>query len=294
MADEQREGQQPDTGAVVRQILTLLGNITVITALLIYFGWRRSETQAERLGIEESLLGMSTQDYILRSVGPVLALLLTVAVAGLIWLWADRQVFRRPDARWLRRAVRVLMFAWIILPGLVRLAGLVDPWKATAAVVFPLAIAGGVLLTLYGAYLQRTMLDPLDEIPDTPPHESLARGFAAVLIVVCLFWSASNYAEVLGSSLARGFADEVESGEGVRVVVYSPHRLHLTAPGVSEEKLPAEDSAYKYRYRGLLLLEHTGGKYFLLSDGWTRQDGVVVVLRDDEKIRLEFVRGNPV
>ncbi|MGH3712292.1 MAG: hypothetical protein ACRDT4_02350 [Micromonosporaceae bacterium] len=286
---------EDNQSTVVRQLLAVVGNITVVTALLIYFGWRRSETQAQQLGIDESILGMSTQDYILRSVGPVLALLVTVAITGLVWLWADRLLFRRANAdhRLVRRAVWVFTFGWLIVPGLVWLAGYVKPWKATAFIAWPLAIAAGILLTMYAAYLQRTLLDPDDEIPDTPRHEALARGFAAVLIGTCLFWSASNYAEILGRDLAQQYAHDVTKERAVKVVVYSPHRLHLTAPEVTEEALPAADSAYKFRYRGLLLLDHTGSTYFLISEGWTRSDGVVLAIPDDGKIRLEFVRGSP-
>lgn len=38
------------------------------------------------------------------------------------------------------------------------------------------------------------------------------------------------------------------------------------------------------------LLENTGGKYFLVSDTWTRSTGVVVVSRDDATTSLEFSR----
>jgi hypothetical protein len=78
------------------QLLGLLANATVLTALLVYFGWRRAETQANRMGFAESLLGMSTQDYLLRSIGPLLPLLLTVAVAGLVCLWVDRRRLNEP------------------------------------------------------------------------------------------------------------------------------------------------------------------------------------------------------
>ncbi len=33
-----------------------------------------------------------------------------------------------------------------------------------------------------------------------------------------------------------------------------------------------------------------GGKYFLLSDGWSRDEGVVVVLDDKDDVRLELHR----
>ncbi len=279
-------------GTVVRQILAVLGNITVITALLVYFGWQRSETQAHQLGIDASILGMSTQDYILRSVGPVLMLLLTVAIAGLVWMWADRQLLRHAAGRekLLRWVVRGLGFAWLVLPVVVRLAGQVQPWRRYAYVAYPLAIGAGILLTLYGAYLRRTVLDPADDLPDNPPHEALVRGFAAILIGVSLFWSASNYATVLGIKLADEYATDVARGRAVKVVVYSLHQLHLTAPGVREEKLTGDAS---YRYTGLLLLDHTGDRYFLISEKWTPTHGVVVVLPDDDKLRLEFVRGAP-
>ena len=40
---------------------------------------RRSETQSQRLGIDQSILGLSTRDYLLRSIGPVLVLLIGVS-----------------------------------------------------------------------------------------------------------------------------------------------------------------------------------------------------------------------
>ena len=74
------------------------------------------------------------------------------------------------------------------------------------------------------------------------------------------------------------------------MVVYSPKQLLIDAPAVKEERLGGPDAAYRYRYTGLRLLEHTGGRYFLISDGWTEQYGVVVMLADSDPVRLEFVR----
>lgn len=50
------------------------------------------------------------------------------------------------------------------------------------------------------------------------------------------------------------------------------------------------DGEVRYRYEGLRLLEHTGGRYFLISDGWTRRYGVLFVVPDDGSLRLELVR----
>ena len=61
------EAKKADLREVLRPVVAVVANITVLTALLVYFGWRRSETQAHQLGIDESILGMSTRDYLLRS-----------------------------------------------------------------------------------------------------------------------------------------------------------------------------------------------------------------------------------
>ena len=105
---------------------------------------------------------------------------------------------------------------------------------------------------------------------------------------VCLFWATSNRAEVLGTQLADGFADQLP--QTVRVTVYSADRLYLDAPGVTEESL-GPDGAYRYRYRGLRLLDHLGDRYFLVSDGWTPRRSVVITLADRDTVRFEFARG---
>jgi hypothetical protein len=279
----------------LRPALGFLANITVVTALLVYFGWRRAETQAHRLGIDESILGMSTREYVLRSVAPVLTLLVGIGVSGLVWLSIERRLTpmlqthdpaltddARSHARVAGLVVRLLGLAWLILPAVVFLMGHVLP--ALAFVLFPVSIGTGVLLWLYASYLRQ-------------PKRGFGRWlaghrqfiiFAGVLVLVCLFWTASNYAEVLGRQLADDFADDIAGLPGV--AVYSESPLHLVGPGVQEATL-SDEGAVHYRYRGLRLLEHTGGKYFLVSDRWTPEYGVVFVLHDDDRsVRLDFIR----
>lgn len=279
----------------LRPALAFLANVTVVTALLVYFGWRRAETQADRLGIDESILGMSTREYVLRSVGPVLTLLVAIGVGGLIWVSVERRLtpklqtpdpeltdVDRPRARVAGLVVLLLGLAWLILPALAFLMGYV--WPALAFVLFPVSIGGGVLLWLYATYLRQTQCGFARWLAGQRQFVI----FAGVLVLVCVFWTASNYAEVLGRQLADDFADDIAGLPGV--AVYSDSRLHLDGPGVDEAQL-SDEGAVHYRYRGLRLLEHTGGRYFLVSDGWTPEYGVVFVLHDDDQsVRLEFVR----
>lgn len=278
--------------AVLRPLVAFLANVTVLTALLVYFGWRRSETQAQRLGIDESILGMSTREYVLRSVGPVLILLVGISVAGLLWVALERRLapLLRPSASGVSGLqsflFRLFALAWLILPLTVWMIGFV--WRTQAYILFPASIGAGVLLMLYGAHMRR----PSMSVGNAERRRHLARDlFGALLVGVCLFWTASTYAEVLGVELARDFAGQVDRLVGV--VVHSEKRLFLDGPGVTETPLPGGQNPEQYRYSGLRLLEHTGGKYFLISDEWTRAYGVVFALPDDEAaIRVDFVRDN--
>jgi hypothetical protein len=292
----------------LKPVVALLANVTVLTALLVYFGWRRAETHADRLGIDESILGMTTREYVLRAVGPVLVLLIGIAVCGLAWVALERRLTPRlipPDDSaaagdgavpvTIRLAEAALTLAWIVLPMLVYLLGFVFP--AAAFVLFPASIGAGALLWVYAGRVRRERHVSHDDTNEEDADHSdnrrslLALGFVGLLVLVCLFWTASNYAEVLGDRLADDFVAEVDRLPGV--VVSSERALFLEGPEVDEQRLPGAhaDGALRYRYEGLRLLEHTGGKFFLVSDGWTTEYGVVFVMRDDDRsVRLDFVR----
>jgi hypothetical protein len=295
------EGREPPRAAAeagegrdlpLRALASIGANVTVLTALLIYFGWRRTETQSRMLGIDESILGMTTRDYLVRSVGPLLGPLVVVAAAGLGWLWLHAAITRalaRGQLGPIRVAARVLAVAWIWLP----LAGFLVSWPYPTAgyLVYPLSFAAGILLAAYGAHLRgllRAVEAPDAVVPLPAWHRGLAKAFVAVLVTISLFWGASNYAELLGEWLANNTRRQLPGL--TRVVVYSPKQLLIDAPAVQEKLLGGRDAAYRYRYTGLRLLEHTGGRYFLISDGWTERYGVVVMLADTDPVRLEFVR----
>jgi hypothetical protein len=269
----------------------VVANAAVLTALLVYFGWVRISEQSRWLGVDESLFRVSTREYLLRSVRPVLILLIAVGAAGLVWVALDHWLagriaarsVRDPAVRW---TLRGLLATVVLLPLTV---WLVRPlWPATAFVAFPLSLAAGMLLLLYVLKVrQRTG----EDVPLSASRDVVVRASAALLTGICLFSAAANYAQVEGRRLALGFLDGLD--QQPQVVVYSAQLLHIDAPGAREEELDQpEQSAYLYRYVGLRLLEYTNDTYFLVSDEWTPGYGVVVVL-PDEAVRVELVRGTP-
>lgn len=278
----------------MRPFAELAVNVTVITALLVYFGWRRTETQARLLGIDESILGLTTQDFLLRSIGPLFVPVAVTAAGGLAWLSLHRLLLRRISSgrvRGLSSAARAALAAWLVVPAAAAVLGLVAP--GIAIIAFPMSFAVGLLLTYYGVVLGRLLSAESETQHVALLQSPLERAFVVVLVLVSVFWTVSNYAELLGANLARDL--QAQLPRLTEVIVYSPQRLSIQAPGTKEEPLDrpgasSDDAAYHYRTVGLRLLDHTGGHYFLVSDGWTPRYGVVVMLADDDPVRLEFVR----
>src|SRR6266480_4436990 len=54
--------------------------ITVISALLFYFGYVSSRAQYAYFGVDVDTIGLSTQDYVMRSPQPLLVPLLTLVM----------------------------------------------------------------------------------------------------------------------------------------------------------------------------------------------------------------------
>ena len=288
---------RPDgLAAMLRPLIGLLANVVVITSLLVFIGWKFAETAATQLGLSESVFSRSTQDYVLRRVETVLVLLLGVSVLAALWVVLDRWLSPRAAAlrtddptddvgstRWV---LRLLALAWLVLPASVALLGLIDPARSLAYVLWPVSIGVGALLLLYAAHLGGV---DVGADPHAPRRVPVLQATGVVVALVCLFWTGSNYAFTDGAGVA-GDIDADPSAALPGVVLSSDQPLHLEGPGVSVEELPGPEST-RYRYSGLRLLEYARGTYFLISDGWSRDLGVVFVVPEDSPtMRIQFLR----
>jgi hypothetical protein len=292
----------PSTPAVVESplksslsVLTTLGPpVTVASALMLYYGWARTDQQAHAMGLDVSLFGYTTQDYVLRSVGTLYLPLLVLGVLALGWLTAHQSVDRRLQRPGPHRRVRLA--GWIILGlGLSIALGTlaVAVSRNRPPLLFPLAVGAGVTAAAYGGSLVRAAGGTgRDAAP--PWQRALRTLLVSGVVALALFWQLSDFAGVIG----RGYADEVEASVPAlpRATAYSPVPLGIQAPGVVEEPIDVDPSAAdapeaaRYRITGLRLLTESGGRMFLLHDGWTAETGTVVVLPVDDRVRWEFSR----
>src|SRR5215217_6012033 len=87
---------KPPEGLTRQDVLSILGALgailTLVTGVLFYFGWRRSEVQAVEMGVDVSLFGFSSQDYVLRSISSLYLPLIVIFGLVLGWLWLHSRV----------------------------------------------------------------------------------------------------------------------------------------------------------------------------------------------------------
>jgi len=285
-------------GRLVQVIAAIGPPLTVATALLLYFGWVRTTVEAETLGVNDTVFGYTTQDYVMRSINALFLPLVVAAVVGigalLLHGWVMRGVDAGPTSRRHRatRAVAgVLLPACLAAPVLGALAEARRP--DLTGLILPLAACMGVLLTSYAVTLRRrTSVDSYRwETSVELRRGRRIRVLIGVVVAATLFWWVGDFAGVVGRGLAYRIANDLGALPGV--VIYSDRDLHLVGPGVGVERLSEDESAYAFRYDGLRLLERSDGRLFLLSDRWTIAEGTMFVIADDERVRIEYAHGPP-
>ncbi len=248
--------------------------IAVGTTLLFYFGWVRSNEQAQQFGADISVFQMSADDFTLRSVNVVFLPLLALVISGLLFL-RFHPMLREHAAG----ASRVLLWSWLLLPlGI----ALIVVNEGLGTTLLPGFVLLAVLGVVYGARLRR---HARGEGPAPLAQDLLV----IALILVTSFWATERVARAVGSALTYDLQQRL--GTGWSLSVFSEGRLHIAGPGVTESMLTGAESKYAYRYDGLHLLQRSGDKYFLLTEGWhdSSPDRRLLVLPDDNTIRLEFI-----
>jgi hypothetical protein len=143
------------------------------------------------------------------------------------------------------------------------------------------------------AFVARAAADPGAPPPLVPPWQRALRALLiGGVITLALFWEVSNYAGVVGRGYALEIARKVPALP--RAIAFSATPLGIQAPGVREERLGAGPGgggeALRYRTTGLRFLVRSGGRMFLLHDGWTPRRGTVIVLPDNAQVRWQFSR----
>lgn len=291
-------------------VLGALGAIiTLVAAVMFYFGWRRSDVQARAMSIDVSLFGFSFQDYVLRSISSLYAPLLLTFGLVLLWVWCHLQVKRlltsaRLNQRSRRRLAAVaqvvvvggavLAAACVLFSGLAGQGSMPWPIDLLAGMlkdhewVVPVALVVSTMLSAYAWWLRRQLLGRGGRGSSALWISVLPAALVAATVALGGFWLLGEYA----ASVGHDYAAELEKGVGAlpHAVVTSSTPLGLEAPGVLEQPIKGPAGTQRYRTTGLRLLARSGGKVLLVHDGWTAASGTVVVLADTDDLAWEFFR----
>jgi hypothetical protein len=298
-AADRAGGAEPDSESSVERWVRLATSViaptTVLTALLIYFGYVATTAEYRHFGITLGTLEFSTQDLVLRSIGALYAPLGGLLVALLLGTWVQHTIGRWLAAgahRRLLRGAAVVLVAGGVAAFARGVYGVVVPEVARTEpiAVSPLSLGLGVTAVAYGRYLlQRTA----GEQPDPRRTIWLRRAslaFTAGLITLSLFWATNSFAGAYGRGRAADVAERLQE-DRPRVTLDTTERLFVVSAddslGVVEAPLPAEDGqTFRYRYTGFRLLVEANGRMFLLPDLWEAATGYTLVVRVDDDVRF--------
>jgi hypothetical protein len=251
--------------------------VTLITALLFYFGYVSARSQYEYFGIDVDTIGLSTQDYVMRSPQPLLVPLLVltlVAVAGLLLHNAIQSRAGLVAVQWARLTAIVVLALGVIGLFLYPVIGGLPYYALVVPVVIGLAAAGLGYLSYLSSKLQ-----------DHRPQVVLI-ALLAIVTLTCAFWATATTAQYSGRGLAKSDARNLDRFPVV--ILDTKERLHLHSPGVEETALPpAAGQTFNYRYRGMRLLIVGENRLFLVPRQWNASDTTLVVPLN-ESIRVQF------
>jgi hypothetical protein len=269
--------------------------LTLVTALLFYFGYVSTREFFRYFGIDVDIIGLSSQEFVMRSPGalfiPVMVLLLLAA--GL--MVGHRRLRRHvetlaPEPR--RRLIAIIAWTGIgfLLAGLALafLMPLFDGW-GEAQLLAPLALAIGAGLTAYAASTVRAL-----------GGTGIGRGVVVILVLVLVagtFWSTATVAQWWGLGQARALAADLRTLPAV--VLDTKERLHPGNADIEFRKLGGAASApadgeeppptFGYRYYGLRLLAQGSGRLYLVPDQWSADASTIVVPYGDVRVRFRFL-----
>jgi hypothetical protein len=272
-------------GVTLRLVATVGSPIAIATGLLFYFGWVRASVQARQLGYDTAILDWTIQDYILRSVNVLFIPLMALLIVALVLTWLHQRLVvpmvesGRPAgvATRLPRALRASWLLWV--PAGVALAVVSE---SLSGVVVATTVTVALLCAVYGEFLER-------RVSGSSRTSPAAIALILVLLAPSLFWDAERLANVMG----EGYAAQITANPRrwlLAVTVYSPKSLEIDAQGVVETRLGTSESAFRYRYDGLRLVQRSGDRYLLMSERSDDRTSRIIVLRDTDAIRMEFAR----
>lgn len=256
---------------------SIIAPATLLTAMLFYFGYVSSRAEFRYFGLDVDTIGLSTNDFVMRSPQVLLVPVLAVALAAIALLLIHVRLRRDPPAT---RTVGVGMLLALVVLAIGLLLVLTYRWLGRwpqYALVTPLLIGTG------SAVLAYTFWMPTAPAWILGSHDDRARwvrpvvtALALVVAATCMFWATATLAEWTGRDNGRQTARDLDALPAV--ILDTKERLFLTDGIVEESVLPdASPDGFRFRYRGLRLLIQGEDHMFLVPDQWSSSNSTLAL-----------------
>jgi hypothetical protein len=268
----------------------------VLTALLFYFGMLHAHWFFSYFGVNYSVLGLTTQDFLIRSADGLFVPMTVLAALALGGLWTYRWLHRLLPEKIRERLRQLAGPAAAVVGAALVLVAITAAWRpllfATTLGLPGLCLSIGVLLLAAVSPLLRAR-HPESERETTPPFIAIGEWAACfVLVTVGLFWAAGDYSAAVGTGRGGDVLSSLPSTPNVAVL--SEKSLSVRLPGVVETRCTGDDTAYGYRYDGLKIIMQAGDRYVFLPSDWAPGKGPALVVPRTDSLRLEFTRSGPI
>ena len=279
----------------------IVAPITVVGALLFYFGYVSARAQYEYFGIDVDTMGLSTQDYVMRSPQPLLVPLLVLPLLASAGLALHGRVTHRltenirgKTVRCARPTALALLLVGVVALFAYPLLGHLPCY----ALVVPVVIGVAAAALAYLLYLDSKLDDDIaasdaagaEQSGDNRPRVILV-VMLGIVTITCAFWATATTAQYSGRGLAK--ADATDLDRFPVVILDTKERLH--SPGLEETMLPpGAGQTFNYRYRGLRLLVVGQNRLFLVPQNWSASNTTLVVPLDSSiRVRFQFQNDPP-
>lgn len=291
--------QDTATTATLKAVSTVASQAALITALLYYFGWVRTQAFYQHFGVDTSLLAFTTTDYVLRSLNSAFPPLAILALVALLLLgfhrWVVVHAVSTPVSSLRGKAVTGFLSTAPVLGatlGAVVLVGLLFPTEIGRPLVrgLPVMLVSAVGILGYSDHLRLVRLTGLSRRQRNHHHNLETRIRAIVLVSVGLFgllWGIALYAAGVGELNAMETVATLQ--DGPEAILYSSDRIALAGPGIRVDEIQQGGSKYRYLYSGLRLLVQTGGRYILIPVGWQKGRDKVFMIPGSDGVRLDVI-----
>jgi hypothetical protein len=272
------ERPEDDRTPILKVVGAVSGSTALIVALLIYFGWARTQAYFGYFGVPADIVAYSTEQYVLRSARPMFVIFFVIigivvsaevvkVAIGSRLASVSRHLTTAADLL----AVGLLVFAILVAVNLVGLEPrpVLVPAALLAAAIM-LRFSTGLGLASGGMFSQSRLL----------------RAASTLVVLVLLFKLVGNYAVYHGESTAETNSRNPSILHSV--AIESATALQLDPKHVTRETVDRGGST-GYRYSGLHLLAVGKDRYFFLPRNWKSSTVPVVALSRSADVTLEFL-----